>query len=110
LQNPGSSDNVDEVYRVHEFKVTVNGIVFIKVTIDTHFEKKHKAIINDEVILELVRLLDHKTFRPDSVTETGFKYFVNEDWIWDGKPYRLIWFIPPDESYLGVRNAFRRPK
>jgi len=110
LQNYGSFDNLPGVYRVHDFRVTVNGITFSKVMIDTHFEKKHKAVISDAIILELVRLLDHKTYEPDCVTESGFRYYVNEDWIWDGNPYRLVWLVPPDESYLGVRNAFRRPK
>jgi len=108
LQNPGSYDSVEKLYRIHEFQVTVNGISFNRVRIDTHYEEKHKAVINDEIILELVKLLDHGYFMHVDIDEDGFKYFVNDDWYLNGKPYRLVWGIPQDEVYLGVRNAFRR--
>jgi hypothetical protein len=86
--------------------VVVNGLTFRQVVISTHFERKHKASMND--LLDLVQQLHGQRFLPDTVDETGFQYFVADPLIVNGKPYRLVWLIPPDQSYLGVRNAFRR--
>ncbi len=68
---------------------------------------KHKSSMNDEIILELVKALNLRTFLPTAISESGKKFFVNEPWSYKGKPYRLIWFIPKDKGFLGVRNAFR---
>lgn len=95
-------------HRVHNLKIVVNGITFNRIVIGTHYEEKHKASMNDGIILGLVKNLNGRNFLPEAISESGFKYFVNDPWSFDGKWYRLIWLIPPDESYLGVRNAFRR--
>lgn len=94
--------------REHQLRVIVNGTLFDRVVIDTHYEKKHKTTINDKVILGLVQAMYGQNFLPETVSESGFKYFTNDPWPLDGKWYRLIWLILPDESYIGVLNAFRR--
>ncbi len=38
--------------------MTVNGVKVVQVLIDTHYEKKHKSYMSDDLILELVRELD----------------------------------------------------
>lgn len=86
----------------------MNGLTFRQVVISTHFERKHKASMNDHLILGLVQQLHQQRFLPDAVDEAGFRYFVADPLILNGKAYRLVWLIPPDRSYLGVRNAFRR--
>ncbi len=40
---------------------------------------------------------------------SGYKFY-EADGKYNGKAYRLILVIPPDGSYLGVRNAYRRSK
>ena len=94
------------VYKVGH--LWVNGTQFHKVWIDPHYEVKHQGSINDELILSLVGLLDRQLpFLPKKVRADGFEFFES-DLVWKGKHYRLIWIIPPDRDYLGVRNAYRR--
>lgn len=108
LQYYASIDTIDSVqHRTNHLRIIVNGISFNEVLIDTHYELKHKASINDEIILGLVQGLDKGTFLPEKISPSGHKFFVNEPWPYKGKWYRLVWFIPQDESYLGIRNAFR---
>ncbi|MES2801708.1 MAG: hypothetical protein V4654_04400 [Bdellovibrionota bacterium] len=94
--------------REYQLRIVVNGVLFDRIVIDTHYEKKHKVSINDEIVLGLVQGLYGHSFLPEVVSESGFKYFSNDPWPFDGKWYRLIWLIPPDETYIGVLNAFRR--
>lgn len=109
LHNSASSDNIEsETRREHKASIMVNGILFTRLVIDTHYEKKHKATINDKIILGLAQALYGRYFLPEAVSESGFKYFVNDPWPFNDKWYRLIWLIPPDNSYIGVLNAFRR--
>jgi hypothetical protein len=97
-------------YRRYGLTVQVNGIWFHEVWIDPHFEEKHGGSINDELILRLVRLLDGVRLEPEKRDErSGFAFFATPVEL-DGKAYKLIWVIPPEQSYLGVRNAFRRSK
>ena len=108
LQNFGSSGNSEDGYRIYPTRIMVNGLTFRQVVISTHYERKHKAIINDHLILDLIQLLHHRRFLPSAVDDSGFQYFVTDPLVLNAKPYRLVWLIPPDQSYLGVRNAFRR--
>ena len=79
----------------------------MQVMIDTHYEEKHKASMSDEIILGLVMELNRRNFLLEAMDSSGRNFFVNEPWLFKNKWYRLVWFIPKDESYLGVRNAFR---
>ncbi len=65
-------------YRIHNLRISVNGISFEEVWIDVHYEEKHKSSMNDEIILELIKALNLRTFLPTAVSESGKKFFVNE--------------------------------
>jgi hypothetical protein len=79
----------------------------MRVIIDPHYEARHADSINDEVILNLVKMLDGKTFTPE-VERDGFQYFKTDPLLLDDVNYRLIWLLENDEIYIGVVNAFRR--
>lgn len=96
--------------RSYEIGITINEIRFDEVIIDPHFEVKHSEAMDDEIILVLIRDLDGRVLEPSVIDSDGFKYFATEPMFYLGKPYRLVWLIDPDESYIGVLNCFRRPK
>ncbi len=93
--------------RTYPISITVNGRSIHKVVIDPHYEAKHKESMSDQIILELVGLLDGKTFLPED-EDDGFQYFKTEPLILRGLSYRLVWLLEVDEIYIGVVNAFRR--
>ncbi len=78
-----------------------------KVVIDPHFEAKHFASMNDQIILDLVKQLDGRVFEPDAI-ESAFSYFVTDKVKLAGKFYKLIWLLEDDAMYIGVISAFRR--
>jgi len=87
--------------------LTVNNRPIRTVVIDPHFEEKHFASIDNQIILKLVKQLDGKLFEPDA-TNDPFSYFVTDRILLDGKEYKLIWLLESDALYIGVINAFRR--
>ncbi|MCM2279989.1 MAG: hypothetical protein NDJ89_18100 [Oligoflexia bacterium] len=89
-------------------RINVNGRALKEVVIDDHYESKHRESITDEVILKLLGLLDDEVYDPEGIADTGFEYYRTEPLFLDGKPYRLVWLLHPEESYLGVVNCFRR--
>ena len=93
-------------YRKRELTVTVNGLKFNEIWIDPHYEENHSDSMSDELILRLVRLLDGVYDLNYREAESGFLYWATSLEL-DGKSYRLVWLMPPDHRYLGVRNAFR---
>ena len=92
-----------------EFAVlmTVNHRQIFKVIIDPHYQLKHAASVDDEMILELVKCLDGKTFIPDHESG-GFQYFKADPLYLRESKFRLVWLLEKKGSYLGVVNAFRR--
>ena len=94
--------------RHYPLKIQVNRRSFEKVIIDSHYEEKHRASVNDEIILDLVKALDGLEFPVAEKDEEGFEYFKTDPLFVDAKPYRLIWLTHPKETFIGVRNAFRR--
>jgi hypothetical protein len=93
--------------RSYPIKVTVNGRKIIEVVIDPHYEIKHSAAIDDDVILGLVNLLNGKFYKPEAAKE-GFQYFVADLLEFRGASYRLVWLLEDGKLYVGVVNAFRR--
>ena len=79
--------------RIYELVLNINNRHLTKVVIDPHYEQKHAKSIDDEIILELVKLLDGKVFEPSEVDEEGFQYFVNDYLELKGKLYKLIWLL-----------------
>lgn len=96
------------MYRQHKVSLTMGTHHFEEVWIDPHYEAKHKDSINDELILELVKGLDGWLIVLNAIV-SGYKFY-EADGIYKGKLYRLILVVPPDNNYLGVRNAYRRSK
>ena len=96
-------------YRRFIMTLAVNGIRFHEVWIDPHYEERHSESINDQLVLKLVKLLDGTDHDAGVIGSNEYSFFAT-DMEFEGNPYRLIWVIPPDHSFLGVRNAFRRSK
>lgn len=93
--------------RIYAVKMTVNGLSIKNVVIDPHYELKHSESINDQLILELVKLLDSKFYEPIQ-SKDGFDYFVADPLEYRGLKYRLVWLLESGQLYVGVINAFRR--
>ncbi len=94
--------------REYGLQIILNGQRLTKVVIDAHYEKKHSKSINDELILELVRLLNGRTLEIETVSAAGWEICVYDPLYLGGRPYRLVFCIHPEERILGVINAFRR--
>ena len=94
--------------RTFQIDLVINGQRFRELVIDSHYEKKHGSTVNDQIILELIAALDGIEVESDAVDESGFKYFVTQPHYFEGKPYRLVWLLPPDHRYLGIVNCYRR--
>lgn len=96
------------MYRVYRIHLILNGVLFTELWIDPHYEEKHSGYMNDELIIELVKLIDKNVIPP--VGELEDFIFLEIDTLFKEKIYRLILVLPPDLTYLGVRNAYRRSK
>jgi hypothetical protein len=96
----------------YPLKVNINGRKLNRVIVDQHYREKHADSINDQLILELIKELDGRTF-PIEEEHGEFQYFTVEPVAKGDKPYRLVLLICITNDYLGVINAFRvdrRPK
>ena len=96
--------------RSYPINIRVNRTAFNEVVVDPHFEVKHSKAMNDEIILALVQNLDGRELEPVGVDSDGFCYFKTEPMYYRGKPFRLVWLIDPEKTYIGVLNCFRRTK
>jgi hypothetical protein len=92
--------------------LNINGRSLRRVLIDQHYLLKHAKSIDDQLILELVKKLNHRSFRIQSESG-GFQYFAVQPVSHETKHYRLVLVLCIAGDYLGVINAFRikkRPK
>ena len=89
----------------YSLKVTVNGRQLSWVVIDQHYKQNHSEL-NDQLILELVKELDGKTYDAEAV-RGDFEYFKVEPLEINTKPHRLIFLLCIGDDFLGVVNAFR---
>jgi hypothetical protein len=93
--------------REYAVRLSINGRKIEKVIIDLHFEIKHRASIDDQVILELVKLLDGERFEPEKRLGS-YEYFARDSMFLNGKFYKLVWLLEDNALYIGVINAYRR--
>ena len=96
------------MYRVYEFNLILNDIHFTEIWIDPHYEARHSESISDDLILDLLTKLNRGSIEHQAESN-GFRYY-RTDLEHKKKLYRMVLVIPLDNSYLGVRNAFRRSK
>ena len=96
------------MFRIYDLVLILNEKHFSIIWIDPHYEKKHRDSITDDLILDLLLLLNKQTVAPVDAAK-GFSYY-EVDVEHRKKLYRLILVIPADNSYVGVRNAYRRSK
>jgi len=85
--------------------ILINKLMVTKVIIDSHYEEKHGNSINDDLIIELVKLLNGRREVPDSADE-DFQYFSTILYFED-KSYNLVWLLEDELIYIGVVNAYR---
>lgn len=93
--------------REFSVRMTVNSREIHKVIIDSHYEAKHRSVIDDRLILRLVKSLDGGTY-PVQDRTAPFEYFVTDRMELEGKLYKLVWLLEEDQLYIGVVNAYRR--
>ena len=94
--------------RTYPLRLTINGRSINQVIIDSHYEAKHSKTINDNLILELIKGLNGRTYEAESISAERWEIYVNDPLFLGEKPYRLVWCLHPDEDSVGVINAFRR--
>jgi hypothetical protein len=85
--------------------IIVNGIRIKDVVIDSHYEEKHSASIDDALILRLVGKLDGRFELPETKSGTH-SYFATVIEL-DAKHYRLVWLLEDGAIYIGIINAYR---
>jgi hypothetical protein len=96
--------------RHYPVRLHVNARKVTTIVIDPYYETRHGKHMNDALIVELVKKLSGLSFVPEAKDSSGFEYFKTEPLWHEGKAYRLVWLTHPDESFIGVRNAFRSRK
>lgn len=94
------------MFRVYRALVVFDRKHFNEIWIDPHYEEKHSDSITDDLILALVQKLGGKTAEPHAEAN-GFRYYEIEV-SYQQRLYRLILVRPADDSYLGIRNTYRR--
>lgn len=97
------------MFRVYKTDVWFNRKHWSNIWIDSHYEEKHSHSINDELILTLLACFSANTLVEADGESDGFQYY-EVDVEYKDKLYRLILVTPPDNSYLGVRNTYRKSK
>lgn len=95
------------MYHIHKMNVYVNEIWFLHVHIHEHVFERHGESITTEIILNLIRQLHFGKFKVEARDEKNWQYFATHQTL-NRKSYRLVWCIPPDADFLGVRTAFRK--
>ena len=74
-----------------------------KVIIDTHYEKKHSATVDDQIILKLVETLDGEVIEPDA-EDPPYSYFSQDRIELDGKGI----VVPMEPPFLSGTKILSR--
>lgn len=94
--------------REYLMRLRINRRRLNRVIIDPHYEEKHGLSMTDILILRLVKLLDGFVGEAEHRSEEGFEYYASYPLQLDGKSYKLIWLLHPNETFVGVINAYRK--
>jgi hypothetical protein len=100
-------DKVRFMRREYDVCLLINEQLILKVIIDPHYEEKHKDSVSDEIILELVKTLNHDEFRFEA-ERFPFSYYVKDKIVLKEKLYKLVWVFEEHQTYIGIINAYRR--
>ena len=95
--------------RSYKTCLRINNRQISVVIVDPHYEAKHGSSIDDQIILELVKMLDGGTFPAADVVD-DFEYYVTDSMSLHGKLYKLVWLLEKNQLYVGIVNVYRRKK
>ncbi|PIR21674.1 MAG: hypothetical protein COV44_11915 [Deltaproteobacteria bacterium CG11_big_fil_rev_8_21_14_0_20_45_16] len=96
----------DKTGRIYRLAVWFNGYRFKEVIVDPHYEQKHQGSIDDELILELIRIyVNREEILPGSV-KGEYSYFALH-LVHQLKSYRLVFCTAEDLDQFIVINCFR---
>jgi len=101
-----------EVYRYYPLRklLVINERLIEQIIISSHYEISH-PYLTDEIILELVKKLDGKTFQVEDKKSNPNREFFSQDRIgYQGYKYKLVWLLWEKGSNLGVIACYRRKK
>ncbi|MDR1670780.1 MAG: hypothetical protein LBR43_03620 [Spiroplasmataceae bacterium] len=88
-----------------ELKIVFNGKKISFLTITDHYQKDHGKVVNNELIIRLVKKLNNKRLRPYKFIN-GRKPYKWET-VCQHQPYRLIfWFKDNTANHLWIRNCY----
>lgn len=93
--------------REYATRLTINNRKIEKIIIDSHYEEKHSASVDDETIIALVKQLDGRVVEAEKLAG-AFSYFATDKMVFDGKLYKLVWLLEDDAVYVGIVNCYRR--
>lgn len=93
--------------KVYQFAITFNEQKITKIVITDHYQAKHSKVINDELILQILKdNLDGLESKPDLTYEEREVFVLVTKH--KSKNYRLIlWHDNQDKSILWIRNCYR---
>ena len=94
-------------FRSYGTNIIINELAISEIKISSHYELRHKDSITDEIIIDLIKTLDGKSFEPETI-DGVFQYFVNDKIELKEKLYKLIWVLEDNKVYVGAVNAYRR--
>ena len=88
----------------YQLKITFNGKKIIEVTITDHYQLEHKAVIDNELIIKLLKKLNNKRLR---VNKHSTHNYYKWETIYRNQTYRLIfWFKNNTTNHLWIRNCY----
>jgi hypothetical protein len=88
-----------------ELKIVFNGKKIIAFTITDHYQLEHKDVVDNELIIKLVKKLNGRRLRVSKYINNRKVY--KWETICQNQPYRLIfWFKDHTTNHLWIRNCY----
>lgn len=92
--------------RSYAIELLINGRLINEIVIDPHYEINHPDI-TDDLILELVKYLDHREFVSSEI-QGEWEFYMLDKIEHKKKKYRVVWCMRENCMFIGIINAFRR--